>query len=393
MTIRSRVDSAAPERVPWVDPADWQDAFAPEPDQTPPRHETPAASDAALNVWSRSHDPAAPSPADDPLAEFDLQVDDSTDGLDTRAPQAARWAKRASGAAIVCAVVVAAAGGFLVLQPPAAPPPMIAQPALRALPALPELLAPPDDAAKTENQPAPPPAEAAVAVPEVMRRSRPRLPDAAATTSTAASPVRSRATDRRAAAAEPPAVKAAPRLAAIPTPEVARPRTAPPSANDAPPVEAAALAAPAPAPAVAAPAPASAGPSRAATQVSRDSAAEPPGTGSEIRAVENALGLYRNAFNTLNARAAVLVWPTVNEQALATAFESLDGQNVSFHQCQIETADVRAVAVCSGTARYVPKVGYRARRPEPHRWRFTLHKANDRWLIESVEARAVTRGR
>jgi hypothetical protein len=83
----------------------------------------------------------------------------------------------------------------------------------------------------------------------------------------------------------------------------------------------------------------------------------------------------------------------VNEQALATAFESLDGQNVSFHECQIETADVRAVAVCSGTARYVPKVGYRARRPEPHRWRFTLHKANDRWLIESVEARAVTRGR
>jgi hypothetical protein len=108
----------------------------------------------------------------------------------------------------------------------------------------------------------------------------------------------------------------------------------------------------------------------------------------ELRAIRNVLRRYSTAFSTLNARAAAAVWPTVDVKALARAFDSLDGQNVSLHDCRIDTTGVRAEAACSGTARYVPKVGRRERRPEPHRWRFTLHKANDGWLIDHVEARA-----
>jgi len=126
----------------------------------------------------------------------------------------------------------------------------------------------------------------------------------------------------------------------------------------------------------------------AATNVSPDSDAGLDGLELEIRAIELVLDRYSTAFSTLNARAAVAVWPTVDEKALARAFDSLDGQNVSFHDCQIATAGVRAEVACTGTARYVPKVGYRGRRPEPHRWNFSLHKANDRWLIDRVETRA-----
>jgi hypothetical protein len=125
----------------------------------------------------------------------------------------------------------------------------------------------------------------------------------------------------------------------------------------------------------------------AATNVSPDSDATSDRE-REIRAIENALDRYSIAFSTLNARAAVAVWPTADEKALARAFESLDDQNVSFHDCQIATTGVRAEVACSGTARYEPKVGRRGRRPEPHRWTFSLHKANDGWLIDRVETRA-----
>jgi len=140
--------------------------------------------------------------------------------------------------------------------------------------------------------------------------------------------------------------------------------------------------------AMAAPAPAEQSRS-AATNVSPESDAGLDALELEIRAIEHVLDRYSTAFSTLNARAAVEVWPTVDQKALARAFESLDGQNVSFHDCQIATAGVRAEVACTGTARYVPKVGYRGRRPEPHRWSFSLHKANDEWLIDRVEARAV----
>jgi len=97
--------------------------------------------------------------------------------------------------------------------------------------------------------------------------------------------------------------------------------------------------------------------------------------------------LYRDAFNTLDARAAVTVWPTVNEKALARAFDSLEGQNVSFDDCRIETSDVLAEVACSGTARYVRKVGNRGSRAEARQWTFSLRKEHGGWLIQRVDSR------
>jgi hypothetical protein len=107
----------------------------------------------------------------------------------------------------------------------------------------------------------------------------------------------------------------------------------------------------------------------------------------EARAIENVLGRYRIALNTLDAGAASAVWPTVNEKTLAKAFERLESHDVSFDSCQIEIYSVLAEAACSGSARYVPAVGSRTPKDEARRWRFSLRKASGGWQIDSVEAR------
>ena len=77
----------------------------------------------------------------------------------------------------------------------------------------------------------------------------------------------------------------------------------------------------------------------------------------------------------------------VNEKTLARAFERLEYQNLLFESCQIEIGDVLAEAACSGSARYVPKVGSRTPKEEGRRWRFSLRKASGGWLIDRVDAR------
>ena len=112
-------------------------------------------------------------------------------------------------------------------------------------------------------------------------------------------------------------------------------------------------------------------------------------TGRELdaQAIENVLGRYRNAFNRLDAGAAAAVWPNVNQKTLAKAFERLDDQDVSFDSCKIEVGGVHAEAACSGTARYVPKVGSRTPRAEAREWRFILRRATEGWVIDRLDAR------
>ncbi len=126
---------------------------------------------------------------------------------------------------------------------------------------------------------------------------------------------------------------------------------------------------------------------RVGVEATPSAAAWPPNRELETSAIENVLGRYRTAFNRLDAGAASAVWPSVNEKTLARAFERLEGQDVSFANCKIEVRAVLAEAACSGTARYTPKVGGRTPRAEPRHWTFSLRKANDAWLIDSVEAR------
>ena len=77
----------------------------------------------------------------------------------------------------------------------------------------------------------------------------------------------------------------------------------------------------------------------------------------------------------------------MNEKTLARAFDRLEDQDVSFESCKIEVGGVHAEAACTGTARYVPKVGSRTPKAEARRWQFVLRRASDGWLIDHVDAR------
>jgi hypothetical protein len=156
-----------------------------------------------------------------------------------------------------------------------------------------------------------------------------------------------------------------PEVVDVPAPPPIVPAAAPPALAELPPVPS-----PAPAP--------SAAPARAAA-----SAIE-----SNTRGIESTLARYRRAFSTLDAGAAVKVWPTVNQRNLARAFERLQEQDVSFDGCKIDlNTDTRAEATCKGRARYVPRVGSREPRVDQRQWRFSLVKVRDEWLIGAVDAR------
>ncbi len=103
--------------------------------------------------------------------------------------------------------------------------------------------------------------------------------------------------------------------------------------------------------------------------------------------VEDALRRYARAYGALDAEAARAVWPSVDEKALARAFQNLASQNVSFDDCDIDIRGAVASASCRGQASYVGKVGSRERRTEMRLWRFELRREGDAWKIENAEAR------
>jgi hypothetical protein len=112
----------------------------------------------------------------------------------------------------------------------------------------------------------------------------------------------------------------------------------------------------------------------------------PPPREAETGAIQNVLARYRNAFNSLDAGAASAVWPTVNERTLARAFDRIEEQSVAFDHCSIDVGASSAQAACTGTARYVPKVGSRSPKTETRQWLFNLRRAGAGWVIDNVQA-------
>jgi len=103
--------------------------------------------------------------------------------------------------------------------------------------------------------------------------------------------------------------------------------------------------------------------------------------------VKAVLQKYQAAYERLDARLVHSVWPGVNQTMLARAFEGLESQTLTFKACDIQMRGVTASAVCTGSTRYVPKVGSREPRVEPLSWTFSLRKRpNDDWQIESARA-------
>jgi len=103
--------------------------------------------------------------------------------------------------------------------------------------------------------------------------------------------------------------------------------------------------------------------------------------------VESVLGRYASAFSSLDAQGAKAVWPSVNQRNLERAFGNLEEQEFNLGSCDIMVLPPRALAQCSGSARYTPKEGNRRERTESRHWTFRLAQSGQDWSIESVESR------
>jgi hypothetical protein len=106
-------------------------------------------------------------------------------------------------------------------------------------------------------------------------------------------------------------------------------------------------------------------------------------------AIETALRQYEDAYERLDAKAAVAVWPTVDQRALSRAFAGLASQDLVFRGCEVVVGAgaSTATASCRGTAEYVQKVGNARPHVEPREWLFTLNKTHGEWRIETVDGR------
>lgn len=304
------------------------------------------------------------------------------------------WVKRASLAALVCTVLVVAAGGILVLRMPATPRSAVA-------PSEPAIEPQEIDAALVSLDVQPPRArpEPAVlsevtdplSVPPTVARSAPRGSPGSEAARAPVTPTQ----DAIVPSMRPPAGRRQAPTGNTITVAESRSLSTTSAAALVPPDAANAVAAPPPAvdlsSVVASPSATASSPAETSGSTSTDApanaVARSPGREAEARAIENVLGRYRTAFNQLDAGAAVAVWPTMQEKTLAKAFERLESHDVAFESCEIEIFSVLAEAACSGSSRYVRKVGSRTPRHEARRWRFSLRKVGDGWLIDSVDAR------
>jgi hypothetical protein len=103
----------------------------------------------------------------------------------------------------------------------------------------------------------------------------------------------------------------------------------------------------------------------------------------QVRAV---LQKYQAAYERLDAGLVHAVWPGVNEAALARAFGGLESQALTFKTCDVQLRGATAQVACTGTTRYVPKIGSREPRVDPLAWNFTMRKRADDWQIETARA-------
>jgi hypothetical protein len=206
------------------------------------------------------------------------------------------------------------------------------------------------------------------------------------------------------ATAEPPAAPGAPLIPEAPTPvAVLEPPVEPPIRRSPPVPELLTLGA-APAALPGEPAPASA---LVPAPSSRIGSGEPiavpvtPVTSatpvipliSDEQGVRDALQRYQLAYDHLDAGAARAIWPAVDAQALARAFDGLLSQTLTFDACAVQIRGITASATCRGSARYVPKVGTRETRLEPRVWSFTFRRDGADWRIENARAERGVTGR
>jgi hypothetical protein len=104
------------------------------------------------------------------------------------------------------------------------------------------------------------------------------------------------------------------------------------------------------------------------------------------RSVRSILSRYEAAYSNLDAAAASAVWPSVDQRALARAFEDLESQSLALGRCDVQMNSATALADCTGSVRWTPKVGSGAR-SSARKWRFELRNNGGDWIILRAEVR------
>ncbi len=101
--------------------------------------------------------------------------------------------------------------------------------------------------------------------------------------------------------------------------------------------------------------------------------------------IRSVLERYRGAYERLDAEAAKMISPTVDERGLAQTFSDLESQSLRFDHCRIDIDNARGVATCQGEATYAARAGDRSIRTQTGTWTFELHKNSDDWTIKWVQ--------
>jgi hypothetical protein len=230
-----------------------------------------------------------------------------------------------------------------------------------------------------------------VTVPDAPVRPEPTGPRAAATTPVArpepppAAPPQSRATPTPTATASstrpPPATRPEPESMTAAAPAARTPLPAAPPPSAAPDLPTRAPAAPAP---IEPAATGTSGTRAAAREPAPEPAVDP--AAETVSRIQGVLSRYEAAYSGLDAAAARAVWPSVDQRALARAFNNLESQRISLDQCSVAVDGASARAECRGSATWVPKVGSGGR-TEARRWTFDLRQASGGWHIVRADAR------
>jgi hypothetical protein len=101
--------------------------------------------------------------------------------------------------------------------------------------------------------------------------------------------------------------------------------------------------------------------------------------------IRSVLERYRGAYERLDAEAAKMISPSVDERGLARAFSDLESQSLRFDNCRIDIDSARGVATCQGEATYAARAGDRSIRTQVGTWTFELHKNGEDWAIKWVQ--------
>ena len=108
---------------------------------------------------------------------------------------------------------------------------------------------------------------------------------------------------------------------------------------------------------------------------------------SEEQLIASTLQRYASAYEQLDVDLAQAVWPTVDRDALARAFKTLEYQQFNFDECRVRVGGQTASADCDGWVTFVPKVGSKDARTVARRWDFELSKGTESWRITQARMR------